>query len=73
MFLSHYVSKDGSSLVLRCLLWWVRSMELASIGGRDELYNRYGPEKYPLIRKMENAKIRLAKTHNHVTFLIRSG
>jgi hypothetical protein len=33
LFINHYVSRDGSSLVL----WWVQSMELASLGGHGML------------------------------------
>jgi hypothetical protein len=38
IFLNHYVSRDGSSLVLRWnLLCWVRSIELVSIGFRKNI------------------------------------
>jgi hypothetical protein len=38
---------------------------------RIYLYNRYGPGIYPSFRKLERLKIHLAKTLNHVTFLMR--
>jgi hypothetical protein len=35
------------------------------------LCNRYGPGIHPSIRKLEHLKIQLAKTLNHITFLMR--
>jgi hypothetical protein len=43
----------------------------SSISFKCILNNRYGPGVYSLFRKLEQAKIHLAKTHNHITFLMR--
>jgi hypothetical protein len=37
---------------------------------RSYLYNQYGPGISPNFRKFERLKIQLAKTSNHLTFLI---
>jgi hypothetical protein len=38
---------------------------------RMYLYNRYGPSIYPFFEKLEGLNIQLAKTLNHITFLMR--
>jgi hypothetical protein len=38
---------------------------------RTYLHNQYGPGIYPHFRKFERLKIQLAKTSNHLTFLMK--
>ena len=38
---------------------------------RSYLHNQYGPGIYPNFRKFERLKIQLAKTSNHLTFLMK--
>jgi hypothetical protein len=37
----------------------------------EYLHNQYGPGIYPNFRKLERLKIQLAKTSNHLTFLMK--
>jgi hypothetical protein len=49
MFFNHNVSRDGSSLVIRWnLLCWVRSIELASVGGHLEMNWNHGLQSHAM-------------------------